>query len=253
MTDMLLNKIEKHEPLLNRIETGDYDDLVKISDMALLVDPEYSLGNNSQRIGRQRMFNLVNGGSLESGNNTLPIVSGLIDSPAGALGPDIISNVDINPEAWSLFAAVKPLNDAAVKHIFASIPAVSETGLRIGFATSGTKLNVYRLSSQAASQPTKIEYVGNFPSRPTPAFVMITFSVENGLKIYDNGVLVAQNTDDELMVTGYKASQYRLYSTNFRGLGGACGLVNDDLSKPERAQDRQLIEQFMIARYGITN
>ena len=170
-----------------------------------------------------------------------------------------LANFNINPTEWTYFGVLEASVVTNTSFLARSImgPGGDEVGLYIFITASGA----LAIDSKQPAPP----YVYRLRSKDWvlgqsagAKLLMITFSVEKGLKLYINGGLSAENTTDTQPLTAslVAAGAFRLFQQTPSDLEnpivfGNQGFLDIDLSKTENIGYRKQIERFMKTKYGI--
>lgn len=156
---------------------------------------------------------------------------------------------DINPDAYSVFFVARPTDVSQVQYAIRVRSDFQENNpFRIGFRANGSQIAFYDSPDGSGASLT---YDGGYSDREGLSLLVVTFSTERGVSIFDNGRLVA--SDSEINTppdSGYRASEWS-YLFLARGLWGDLGVLNIDLSAPENTGYRRAIERRMRQKYVI--
>lgn len=157
---------------------------------------------------------------------------------------------EIDPTQWTAFYVINPVANATASYDLArSIADAASPGLSLRV---GLNANAVRASIYEGGTASRLFYAPTVPFIGRTTLLMYTFSMRDGLRIFENGAQVAQNADDKRPLTsGFGANEYQLYRTN-RGLTGMTGILSRDLGQPDNAGYRRSIEQFIMAKYNIS-
>ena len=82
-------------------------------------------------------------------------------------------------------------------------------------------------------------------------YIMMTFSTENGLVLYENGEKVAENKDDTRPFVLSDTSDLYTMLRGICGDVGICGVVGDDLSLKKNMQYKESIDAFLKGKYNM--
>ncbi|MDO5604800.1 MAG: hypothetical protein Q4G25_06520 [Paracoccus sp. (in: a-proteobacteria)] len=157
----------------------------------------------------------------------------------------------INPDAWSIFAVMRPVSESIVGVTYdvgssvADAPS-SSLSLRTGLNAGGGRATIYVGSAEVrlGYQPSD-SFIGR------TVFLLFTFSTRDGLRIFENGQEVAAAPDDKRLLTqGYGANEWLMWRAN-RGLIGVSGMLSIDLGWPEHRAYRRQMAEFFATKYGI--
>lgn len=163
---------------------------------------------------------------------------------------------DIDPERWSMVAVFKKDPDSTNRpRNFIVISEPGDTGegisLSISHSTQSGRVIVYEYDENVENMPQRISADASLLDNELK-LVIVTFSVDNGLKIYVDGELLAEEPDDRRPLThGFEAGEYRLMRF-FRGQWGMVGMLNTDLGAAENTGHRRAIEKFLMDNYSIS-
>lgn len=173
---------------------------------------------------------------------------------------NFFQTASIRPDEWTFFAVINPMPRTSpsvvpqyiIRHSDFS-PENEHTGLVVGMTGSTlTNLLVYKSFSAATNNPVRLSHAFNFADRGAPSLVMVTFSVERGLAIFDGGEQVAAAPEDKMPLDiNTDGDNNLLCLQNCRGDYGPMGILNTDLSHPENTGHRRAIERFLMSKYGI--
>lgn len=233
-------------------------------DWSTLVDPAYcspTAETVCNRALREEEI-LINTGRLVIGNFENGPISFVTDSDdLDGNFVRINADADVNPDNWTFLMVMEPLaNTSAIQRFISPTETLSGdeanegvVSFHIGMNRDLRSLIVYENASMAPEQPQRLRYAVPTEKRGTRVLVEFTFSVREGLKIFWNGELVAENPDDRRPLNyGYKAGEWEMFRS-MRGQIGMAGVVDVDLSEPEHEGDRLTLEKFMMEKYGINS
>lgn len=165
-------------------------------------------------------------------------------------------DAEVNRDAWTFFTVIEPLSNNVAPQRFITPTTETEedvVAFSLGMNQSLTSLVVYENGIVASNQPQRLRYAVPEDRRGERALVEFTFSVREGLKIFWNGELVAENRDDRRPLNyGYQAGEWELFRS-LRGKVGSSGVLDVDLSEPDHEGDRLTLEKFMMEKYGINS
>lgn len=224
---------------------------------AMFLTPRYDDGVSA---GENWIYNPVS--ETDSGPRAGEIVLGSFPNGARSLrssGDDFFNffqTAKINPNEWSFFAvfshAPSPLPQYLVRPS-SSDPEGERIGLMIGCtASDGENVLVYKSYESGTGNPVRLSHPFNLGARTAPTLMMVTFSTERGLAIFDGGGRVATAPGDTLPLNSDTDGDNNLIiMQNVRGDHGPYGILNSDLSRPENAGHRRAIEEFLMRKYGI--
>lgn len=210
MANIVQNNIAKRDSVYSTERPNDFDFIAdpKYAKLSAMYSPRYALWDNIA--GANRLLNLVDGNYAScassftvSDNNLIPVGNQIITAP----------KFNFNPTAWSYFVVTKPASAVNIKHLVYTQEQQSGVhAVRIAITGAGVNLLVYANSNRGGGQPIRLRHDSNFSARPDPSILFVTFSVEDGLKIFDNGQLVATAPDDkEPLDFGYFGHQLRCF------------------------------------------
>ncbi|MEG1203439.1 MAG: hypothetical protein RSD82_14850 [Comamonas sp.] len=170
-----------------------------------------------------------------------------------------IARFDMNPSAWTWFCVVKNemVTPGGASYLLSPISSivggilpyiVLRTAGQVSVASELPQVStVYRVSADTAAL-----------SGSPASLIMVTFSTSEGIKMFKNGALVAENKADKNALTdGYQSGNLQVMpagATRASGslLLGLQGLLDIDLGAAENAGYRRIIERFILAKYSIT-
>lgn len=259
---IVLNGLDLSEaeslPLAPASEVGKA--LAHIPGWSMLLDPDYlSIQQQSalNRARRNSFANLLNGelaeGNFPSGASSIDNT----DSPLNLSGP-----VSWNPDEWTYFVVFERVSGGPSIGIRAFAEpveddqALGEITPHMGVNTSGigSTISVFERRAPGSDREdmiVRIEYTSNESFIDRAAMVMVTFSTDRGLRMYENGILKATEASDTRALTkGFKSGEWQMFR-NARAHWGHAGLLSRDLSRPEAEADRIRIERFMLDKYQI--
>lgn len=160
-------------------------------------------------------------------------------------------DVKVNFNSWSAFFVCFLPGGIGPDEVFGVKIAVADPdyALRFGFNSEGT-LRVWRGSTSARlSHGTgEADYYNQL------VYCMATFSTNDGLRLYRNGVEVATALSDKAPLT---IGDFALFSSSNSGSGGFngklghIGLLDIGLSDTANATYRQIIDEWIKDFYGI--
>lgn len=219
-----------------------------------LLDPDYVFPD------KQRVLNRVNqgqyatsrsGGGID-GINTGTMASGETGFESGSESSDLLG-IDMptawNPTAWTFFAVCEFENSQGVQFLVRDSVGVDagEFAPNISFNAVGDSIRVWNNRDEgfrlSATNPGIVQFV--------PFLVMVTFSVDLGLKIWKDGEIIASDpTATEPLTAGYQAGEWSVLR-NCRKRFGYVGLLDVDLSAEKMSGDRRALERFVMNKYDI--
>lgn len=223
-----------------------------------LLDPDYVFPDGQRVLNRvnqgQYATSLSGSGSGIDGINTGTMASGETGFESGSGTSDLLGiNMPTawNPTAWTFFAVCEFENSQNVQYLVRSDEEVDAGEFQpvISIDEGGEAIRVwdsyrrgFRLS---ADNPGIVQYV--------PFLVMVTFSVDLGLKIWKDGEIIASDaTATEPLTTDYQAGEWAVLR-NCRKRFGYVGLLDVDLSVEKMLGDRRALERFLMQKYGISH
>lgn len=235
MPKIIRNNLASINTAITEVDLPADFDFIKLpayNNLACIFSPRYSIDSLAERAGFNRMVNLVNGRPCQARGNFTVVDELLLPSESDS--PRVSSAVNINPSSFTLFFVTKPATTSNTKHIFYSTTEqIGVVGLRIAITTNGNNLLMYENTSRTGGQPVRIRHDSNFASRSEPSILFVTFSEQAGLKIYDNGALVAENASDTRPLNfGYLGNEYLFggAGSQLGNLYGEFGIFNEDIS-----------------------
>lgn len=167
-------------------------------------------------------------------------------------------NVSLNPNAWTAFHVIQPVDGGSglgPAKLVRWNQAAQEGDITLDIGFNRVNIDPYIVYESptdptSGSGETRLTYDGGLADRTIPTLMMTTFSIENGLQIFDNGSLVESATNDKRPLTqGLDGDQS--FFRNSRGRFGLAGILNTDLGAPENTGHRKAIERFVMQKYGI--
>jgi hypothetical protein len=161
-----------------------------------------------------------------------------------------------NLAAWSFFTVCRndPANTTPARRYLIQGNTDHDSGLSpaVAIAPSSGNLIVYERSNDVSGIPQRLSYAGALRSRSALSLLMVTFSSRDGLRVFDNGTLVAAAPSDQRALTvNAGANEYKLFRY-FRGWVGVSGLLGLDLGWSENSGYRRLIESYILAKYKLS-
>ena len=243
-----LTGVKINNPLLEKINISQDDlDLANIPGLLMWIEAGSAFFDETTKSIRDRV------------SGALLLSSGIADSPSlssfanGAPALDFPSagvnsypvDVHANPSAWSFVFAGRPsgLNPPG-ELLYPAVNILDASyGLRIGFNTEGY-FRVYR---------------GNSTVRLTTDTIIVdedvvlvaTFSVENGLSIMKNGVVIASDSSDKIPLDA-TAFKFGSHTKNmYAGLVGHLMLFDIDLSDQKYSAQLLAVNKILKTKYGI--
>lgn len=217
----------------------------------LLLDPEHMINPNTIRNRARRGGQAVNNDTIvlsTFGNDTpafAPVSDNLIRAPF---------NSAPNSEAWSVFSVFQFSPSAALPRIFSPVTDTDEgdVALQIGFSANGDNLFVYSEGRSTGAVQRLSASVNLSTTGLTPNLFIFTGSTRDGLRIYRNGTVIAENPDDKRALNAAINPGEMECFRGTRGLWGMTGLLDIDLGWAEHSAYRRRIEAIMATKYGIT-
>lgn len=244
------------------------DVMAPIPGWALLLDPDFVAADKLTAMNRAMPNNNVAATVAGSIIGTGDWAAGgpkafAQQAGASATAQATTPNLDVNPTAWSFFMPVREVLDqtsinAALLGNSGTAAAVAGQiwpNLYIRNDRKALVIGEWWRASQAdmVSTNVAIRLLALHDFVPgTPAFVMATFSVANGLRLFINGKQAAVAATDKRPLTHGRIAGEWGTMRNSKLKAGMHGLLSIDLGAPENAGHRKVIEDFMLAKYGIT-
>lgn len=165
----------------------------------------------------------------------------------------LISDVSINPTAWSVFFLINEtsVSPSGSRDLIApEVLTGAGIALRVAIRTT-RQISIY---PTAATTPRLTVAASAVPASQT-FLLMCTGSVEQGLRIFINGVQVAQDaTKTEPLNDQISPGQYSFYRNNSGSgdlLASLTGLIDGDMGKAENAGLRRSIERTLMTYGGV--
>lgn len=239
------------------------DILRAIPEWAILCVPTYS------SVAENYTRNIANDGVRTNPRNNTDLSLSEFETGLGLPAYDMQINAgfnffitprQINPNEWSCFGVIFPIpntesgSTAPQRLIRPTVVDDNLRGIHVGWNRVGmNNIIVYDNLGGASGNPQRLSYPIDLVDRTAPTLVLVTFSTDRGLRIWDNGQIGAVNTDDHTPIDegidGSPDSYIGLQ--NMRGQCGPFGVLSLDLSRPEYTGYRVMLEQFCRARYGV--
>lgn len=219
-----------------------------------LIDPD------EVRASERQILQRVTGNVLPSTSgsdvplSTFPNGAAAFDPQSGSVNFAVVGDVDIRADAWSVAFVVQTVNNSVLSDIINSAEGGTDqagVGLRVTIVQNGNKINVYENAGRTSGSPVRLDYTSDFRTRGVPALVMVTFSTERGLAIWDNGVQVAHDPTDTRPLTANRLAGEWQVPRAARDRHGLIGQINADLGLPKNAPFRRMIERHCRAKYDI--
>lgn len=169
--------------------------------------------------------------------------------------PDSQNTIVLPEDRWTLSFAIKPFIAAGLQYIFG--PPITPVGAgpaRFAIAMNSNKVAIL---DQQPTSATRLASATTF-ANDNPVVITITFSIENGLHIYINGVLDASDVPDNAPLSPLESErmfQIGAFGTDhiadFRGGLGLCFFAEEDYFDPRFDKSRNLVTAILKDRYGI--
>ena len=237
--------------------TDDERALASIPDLFFWLQPGAQFENDAGQF-RER----VNGRLLTPVTTDYPWTHGSFSNGAPSLDApldrrsnySVADGEEFAADRWTVAAVVNLSSAGTVSDELIAYPGTPSTGVinvRLGFDTSRNMVLREGQSSSLRLSLAGTDWIDQ------ACLVMATFSVENGIAFYVNGVRSAEAVADKRPLTD---GAFRLgvqgttgASTNaFSGKLGHVLLLNRDLSAPANAGYRQSLESILMSHYGIS-
>lgn len=215
-----------------------------------LLTPDSKQGNEPR--------NRVVGGQYLTAAFSNPLSAG--EFPNGALSFDrnntnrFTGLTNINKSAWTFFIVVHQRTIATAGIDFLQgILAESTPGLRsprLALNNDATDFALYEEAgtTNAVARLELTSFVGR------TALLMATYSDGNGVNLYENGAVGASNPSAESFEELDRSGQYYWlngFTVDRAADVGHAGLLDIDMSRPENAGHRRVLENYMFELYGI--
>lgn len=220
----------------------------------MLFDPKYlnEQGDVKNRVERNTFIKSLSPYTVKQGGDSALLSTS--ESIKGRFQPDL----DINVREWTVFFVCRPIGiEGSVPHgIFRTIQReindAEQKGMNISFLTSGGVLRIYRNGSgnpggsinAVLSAEVPVASVGKL------AAYVVTFSIENGYRVYCNGALIGSSANKDPINFGYKGGEWEIYP-DFAGDVGLSGLIAADMSLSENTFKRNNLFKMLNERYAI--
>lgn len=232
--------------------------MASIPGWKMYLDPVYAdLPGMSIRNRAQPASHIVGAaapGAAQMPNGAPAISLNGADTPRTWTG---VGNVAFNPTAWSMFWVIMPIAiGSAYRWLVRPIDAVS-TALSPAVRLSGSGNTLALVESIPGQDSIRASWNNaGLASRTAPSLLMVSFSTQAGVHIFDGGNVVASAPNDRRPLTGnFAAGAWSLLTVTSSpsgfGLVGEMGLHDIDLSLPVNAGYRRDIERYLMALNGI--
>lgn len=163
-----------------------------------------------------------------------------------------VSEAFINPDRWTFFFVAKGTDSGSIRNFVISDPESENIpGLRIAYSAGGDII-VYDQAIDTSGIPIRLLAPYDFTTREDFSLIVVSFSVEHGLKIMINGSIAAENPDDKQPLHPSVNDGDAYYFRLFYGQMGVCGQLNIDLGAPENSGYRRMLERYLMNKYGIS-
>lgn len=160
----------------------------------------------------------------------------------------------VNPQEWSFWCVVKPdwtTGGTAIRQLVNDADE-SRQGVGLSVALDGSTRSVvvydyFNLGFAGAP----VRATAKLPENGSKVTVlMVTFSAQEGIKIFANGKEVARNVADKRLFT--RTVDTSVFWRYFRGLAGRSGMLDIDLGAVQNEGYRKSIEAFLLNKYVIS-
>lgn len=168
----------------------------------------------------------------------------------------LLSDVALDPAAWTMFAVARPVvrtGSANNLVTWAGVEVEATIGPKFGFRADCSRLQVWGTNTAGSNADTglRLSYTPETTFAGRTALVMATFSTQDGLRLYENGVLVASNGSDKAPLEArFGAGQWEWLAYG-RGDYGNFGALSIDLGRAANAGYRRRLEAYLMTKYGI--
>lgn len=218
-----------------------------------LIDPDQA------RVSQREIMNRVTGKiqtSLVSSDiplNSFPNGATAFNPESASVNFAFLGDVDIRADAWTLFFVVQTINNSTVSDIINRVEGGAGDGvaLRVSIGGLGGNINVYEVGGREMGTPIRLAYSSDFRTRGVPALIMVTFSTQRGLAIWDNGVQVAHDPTDLRPLEASRLAGEWQVTRAARDKLGLIGQLNADLGLPKNESFRRMIERHCRDKYSI--
>ncbi|MGP9696231.1 hypothetical protein ACT3UG_01330 [Halomonas sp. AOP27-A1-34] len=220
---------------------------------SVFIDPAYANSGSARNRAQPNRVPMFSGDIIFTTINGKPGFNLTNDFPARLMGP---IGGEINPERWSVFFVTSEMSINTYESRQEIISPIEELSsgicLRITMTEfAGYAVSIYEHSNRSPGQPIRLSYENAALNSAAPSLIMCTFSVENGLSIWRNGIKVAAAENDKRALTfATDRDDYEMFRFR-RGKQGMTGLLNIDLNAPENAGYRRAIEKYLMGKYSI--
>lgn len=130
-------------------------------------------------------------------------------------------------------------------------PDGSQFAPRMGFSPTGAAARIWARGAFADPEDQRrLSYTPGVSYMNRAVTMMYTFSNEQGLSIWENGVRVAHEASDTQQINSFTAIGSWRWFRGVIGQVGVCGVANVDYSGASRASDRSKLFDGMSAHYA---
>ncbi|ALH95600.1 hypothetical protein [Acinetobacter equi] len=223
--------------------------MANIPGWELLIDPDHVTSSTVQnRCIRNTFCELVSGsinlGTFANGQKAF--------NPTDALPIRINPNLEFPIDAWSLIFVAKPDVKTGVDLntiITANTYTADKITPSVAFSASTTTFRIMK-GGALSDLERRLTYTPSVPLSEKVSVYIVTGSIANGLAIYQDGVLVASNSNKDLINDQWQAGEWNILR-GARGLFGMIGLLSIDLNDPLNAEYRNQMNDFLMQKYAI--
>lgn len=222
----------------------------------MLLDPAYPAGTGL--LNRARANDVLNtiDAALEPGDFGQFANGEIAYSMGNSITKRLPSTFAMNVDAWSAFFVLSIDRSGTASggtELMRPEDRLSDgIGPRITVRTNGQFAIIGTRDSNI-----RLDTGGNSFPDDSVRVMMATFSVREGLRIFDNGKLVAENGNDRAPLDEqFTAGEFAFFRSRPSSgiescLIGMTGILDIDLGWPEHAGYRRAIERFLMDKYGI--
>lgn len=209
-------------------------------------DPEFIVDGNAR--------NMALPDNITQNNGTANTATTMPGSGAPAFDLDgarqIRPSIPFPTSAWTVFVVMRLTQSGLAQHIVgaASPPDSPDISPEMGVDGAANNARIWErgIQGQRLSWTPSEGYAGR------TALVMFTGSTRDGLRLFEDGDLVADEPEETAPIdSGFLPGEWRFFN-GCRGLIGNLGLLSVDLGWPEHAGYRRSIERFLMDKYEIS-
>src|SRR5690625_2098800 len=224
----------------------------------VLLDPDYASASSLNARNRAKPHAV---GSIQTFGTLEPDPIGSFASGATAFVASEERRIAVNtfpeidPQRWSLFSVIQPgplFDGAGAASYIASYRGDQDGRLSLSVGWPRASRDSIRVYDRAGNFTARLVYQVDLTELTNPKLIIVTISIEHGLKMFDGGDLVAANADDTRPLDVVDPSTRTSWFSNGHSSAGMSGILNIDLGAPENTAYRRSIEKFLMSKYAIT-